>query len=317
MKQILLAPLAGITDWPFRVLCTEQGCEGATTEMVSALGLSYAPRHHAPTRSLLLRDPREKTLAVQIFGKDPAMMERAAALLTERGMYNALDINMGCPAHKVASSGEGSGLLRDPALAEKILRAAVRASAVPVHVKLRLGWDEQSINVLEMARMAEDCGVTQITVHGRTRTQMYSGSADWEWIARVKQAVRIPVIGNGDIQTAEDAIRRLDETGVDGVMIGRGALGNPWLFRQIRDRLEGRTPSEPDLRTKMELAIRHYRMQMSWKCEKVAVAEMRKHLGWYLKGIRGAAQLRVRINGIQHAEPALELLESIKEGCYE
>ncbi len=296
MTSIRLAPMAGITDWPFRLLCYEQGCDMATTEMVSAMGYVYAPRNHPATVSLITRHPDEPRLHVQIFGKEADLMARAADELSAMGRFEGLDVNMGCPAHKVASSGEGSGLMRTPENAEKILRAVVKASHVPVSVKMRLGWDDQHINVVDMAKMAEDCGVCEIAVHGRTRMQQYSGKADWEWVRRVKEAVQVPVIGNGDIFTGADAVQHLRETGVDGLMIGRGAMGNPWLFREIRMLLAGENFIPPTIDERIDTALRHYDMLLAWKQQRVAVNEMRKHVGWYVHGMRGAAQLRGLIN---------------------
>lgn len=295
MTTVRLAPLAGITDWPFRTLCFEQGCDCAYTEMVSAMGYVYAPNQRANV-SLLTRAPGEPKLILQLFGKEPELMGRAAAMLSELNRFDGIDINMGCPAHKVASSGEGSGLMRTPEVAEKIMRAVIGATHLPVTIKCRLGWDEEHINVLDFAKLAEDCGVVGITVHGRTRRQMYAGEADWDMIARVRREVSIPVIGNGDIFTAQDAVKRLRETGVDGVMIARGALGNPWIFGQVKAALEGREVVIPTLREKIDTALRHYDMLLSWKPEHIAVTEMRKHIGWYLHGVRGAAQTRAKIN---------------------
>ena len=308
MTTIRLAPMAGITDWPFRLLCFEQGCDVAYTEMVSAMGYLYAPRNHPATVSLLERRPGEPKLILQIFGKEADLMARAAEELSSLGRYDGIDINMGCPAHKVASSGEGSGMMRNPENAEKIVRAVVKASHLPVSVKMRLGWDDQHKNVVELARMCEDAGVTELAVHGRTRMQQYSGSADWDMIAEVKRAVSIPVYGNGDIFTAEDGVQKLRDSGVDGLLIGRGALGNPWLFRQIKAALAGETVFEPTIQERVDTALRHYDMLLSWKPERVAVNEMRKHVGWYIHGLRGAAQMRNRINAITDPAEAKETL---------
>lgn len=312
MTTIRLAPLAGVTDWPFRLLCFEQGCDCAYTEMVSAMGYLCAPKDQPATANLLVRDPREPRLILQLFGKEADLMARAAEELSSMGRYDGIDLNMGCPAHKVAASGEGSGLMRTPENAERIMRAVVKASHLPVSVKFRLGWDEHSVNVLDLARMAEDAGVSEITVHGRTRQQQYSGAADWGRIAQVKQAVGIPVLGNGDIFTAEDGVTKLVDSGVDGLMIARGALGNPWLFRQLKARLCGEEAPLPTLRERIDTALRHYDMLLSWKPRRVAVNEMRKHIGWYLHGVRGAAQMRARINTIDSPEEVCALLRDFE-----
>ena len=313
MSEIRLAPMAGITDWPFRLLCFEQGCDAATTEMISALGYVYAPKNHVQTNQLLEKAPGEGKLFVQIFGKEPELMAQAAARLSTLGRYDGVDINMGCPAHKVACSSEGSGLMRDPKKAEAIIRAVVAATDLPVSVKFRLGWDETCINVDELAVMAEELGVKEIAVHGRTRQQQYSGKADWAAIARVKRRVHIPVFGNGDIFTPGDAKRMLEETGCDGVLIGRGAMGNPWLFGQIKAELRGEAWEEPSVQQRVDMALLHIERLMSWKPERVAVREMRKHIGWYFHGLRGAAQLRGSINTLPTAQEVREALYRFAE----
>ena len=310
MISVRLAPLAGVTDWPFRLLCFEQGCDCAYTEMVSAMGYLYAPKDHTATVSLLTRAPGEKKLILQLFGKEADLMARAAEELSATGRYDGIDLNMGCPAHKVAASGEGSGLMRDPENAVRIMRAVVGATKLPVSVKFRLGWDESSINVVELAKAAEDCGVQEIAVHGRTRMQQYGGKADWQWIGKVKQAVKVPVLGNGDIFTAEDAMRRVAETGVDGVLIARGAMGNPWLFREILAAERGEPFERPTVRERVEMALRHARMQAEYIGGEQAAKEMRKHVAWTMQGTPGCARLREAVNKTQSLEEMERVLNA-------
>lgn len=306
--RLLLAPMAGVTDFPFRLLCHEQGCALSCLEMVSAKGFLLSPPGNRAYRDLLLTTHGEAPVALQLFGSAPGLMAQAARALTQDGRYALLDINMGCPAPKIVGGGEGSALTRDPALAQRIAREVVRASRVPVTVKLRKGWDEQSETYLEMGKRLEDAGVSAITLHGRTRRQFYEGQADWESIARLKEAVSIPVIGNGDVHSLRDAQRMMLKTGCDAVMVGRGAMGNPWLFA-------GRDAQEISPAERVETALRHARMLIALKREDVAIREMRKHVAWYVRGLHGAARVRTQVNLISDMASLEKALWDFVEQC--
>lgn len=307
---IALAPMAGITDWPMRLLCSEQGCNYTTTEMVSAMGFLSAPDSLHVYRYLLAKHPDEVTPIVQIFGHEPQLMAQAAAKLSDMNAFAGIDINMGCPAQKVAGSGSGSALMKNLPLAGQIITLVRAATKLPLTVKMRLGWDDESICAKELAHICEDCGVDMITVHGRTRMQQYSGQADWEKIAEVKQSVRIPVILNGDITCAQDALSAMEQTDCDGVAVGRGALGNPFLFAQIKAALAGEEAKLPTCNEMVETAIRHGEMMREWKGEKSAVPEMRKHLCWYIRGQRGAAKLRTQLTTVATLQEVYDLLRA-------
>ena len=312
MKQILLAPLCGVTDHIYRTLCFEQGCDAAYTEMISAMGYLCAPDQRAQ-KELMRREKKKKKLILQLFGKDPSVVAEAAGRISRLGIYDGIDINMGCPARKVACSGEGSGLMKDPVTAGQMMEKTVHASALPVSVKMRIGWDREHINAVEMAKIAEESGISEITVHGRTREQQYSGSADWSIIEEVKHSVNIPVIGNGDIFDANEAVNKLHTTELDGIMIGRGVLGNPWIFRGIRQLLSGENPKDPTVNERREMIQRHYNMMLASMPVHIAIREMRKHIGWYLHGLRGSAKVRNEINRCAEPDEVFELLNRFFE----
>lgn len=324
---LFLAPLAGVSDRAFRNVCREAGAEYTVSEMVSAKALCYEQRNKragAPVKTAPLASVyrSEMPLAIQLFGCEPEFMAEAARLIEEtsyRGCTSdtppaAIDINMGCPVHKIVGNGEGSALMKNPALAADIVRAVCRAVSLPVTVKIRAGWDADSINAPEMAKRLEDAGATLIAVHGRTRAQMYAPPTDLGVIAAVKKSVSVPVVGNGDILCADDAIRMYEQTGCDGVMIARGALGNPWLFSEIRARLEGTEFILPPLEERMETALSQIRFMVEEKGERIAIAEARKHLSWYVKGVEGAAAARAAINTAASLAQMTEIIRAIAEG---
>lgn len=305
-NNVILAPMAGVTDLPFRVLCREQGAGCVVTEMVSAKAVLYNNKN---TRELLQIDPAERPAAVQLFGSEPDIMAEIAARL-EEGPYDYIDVNMGCPVPKIVNNGEGSALMKNPERAKEVMTAMVKAVKKPVTVKFRKGFNDLSVNAVEFAKMAESCGVAAVAVHGRTREQYYSGKADWDIIRQVKEAVRIPVIGNGDIFTPEDAGRMLKETGCDGIMVARGAKGNPWLFGRINHYLDtGEVLPGPSMAEIKAMILRHGRMLVQFKGEGVAMREMRGHMAWYTKGMPHSATLRNEINQVETLEGFVELLD--------
>ena len=306
-NNLILAPMAGVTDLPFRLLCKEQGCGLMYTEMVSAKAILYKNRNTGP---LMEVRPEEEPVALQLFGSDPEIVSDIAAQV-EDGPYAFIDINMGCPVPKIVNNGEGSALMKNPKLVEEILTALVKQGKKPVTVKFRKGFDDDHINAVEIARIAESCGVSAVAVHGRTRAQFYSGKADWDIIRQVKEAVKIPVIGNGDIFTPEDAKRMLYETGCDGLMIARGAKGNPWIFSRTLHYLEtGELLGPPDKEELKETILRHAQLQIQFKGEYLGLCEMRKHLSWYTVGLPHSSSLRNDVNQTETWEDFYNLIQS-------
>lgn len=307
-NPVILAPMAGVSDLPFRLLCRQQGAGLVCMEMISAKAIYY---HNKNTEELMQVHPGERPVSLQLFGSDPDIISEMAKRIEERP-FDILDFNMGCPVPKVVNNGEGSALMKAPGLVEEILKKLVKATAKPVTVKIRKGFDDAHVNAVEIARVAEGCGVAAIAVHGRTREQYYSGRADWDIIAGVKDAVRIPVIGNGDVTGPDAALRLLQETGCDGVMIGRAAQGNPWIFRETVHFLEtGEYLPPPTNQEKREMVLRHAGLQLKYKGEYTAVREMRKHLAWYTAGLPHSARFRQTINTMETMQELIEGVENI------
>ncbi len=304
-NNVFLAPMAGVTDLPFRILCKEMGCGLVYSEMVSAKGILYDNKN---TTELLEIDPKERPVAVQLFGSDPEILG-AMAKKIEPYPIDIIDVNMGCPAPKIVKNGEGSCLMKTPELVGKIVKSLVESQSKPVTIKFRKGFDDDHINAVEIAKIAEANGASAVAVHGRTREQYYSGKADWDIIKQVKEAVNIPVIGNGDVFTPQDAKNLLEYTGCDALMVGRGAQGNPWIFQRILHYLQtGEILPEPTGEERVEKALRHAQMLIDYKGEYIGVREMRKHMAWYMKGLPGAAELRGKLNYAETMEQLEELL---------
>lgn len=313
-NNVFLAPMAGVTDKAFRIICRELGCGLVYSEMVSSKGLFYKS---SKTGVLLDIDEREAPAVIQLFGSDPDVMGVTAEEVSADDKVIAIDINMGCPAPKIVKNCEGSALMRNPGLAEKIIKAVALKSKKPVTVKIRKGWDENSVNAVEFAKMIEASGASAVAVHGRTRMQMYEGHADWGIIRDVKAAVSIPVIGNGDVKAPEDAEKLLHITNCDAIMVGRGSLGNPWIFRRTTEYLKsGELCPEPSYSERIDMALRHLHLAEEFKGRR-GVIEMRKHLAWYIKGMKNAAHIKEKINIMDNMNEVEEMLIQYKKELVE
>ena len=310
----ILAPMAGFTDLPFRIVCEEYGCNFTFTEMINAKALCY---HDEKTTKMLDVSGQKKYVGVQIFGSDVKYMGEAVKIINELGRFSHIDINMGCPAPKIVKNGDGSALMKNPTLASKIVQEAKKNSDVPVTVKIRKGFDDNNINAVEFAKLLEQSGADAITVHGRTTRQYYSGVADWDIIRDVKNAVKIPVIGNGDVKSPEDAKRMIDYTNCDSVLIARAAQGNPFLFAQINDFFENGTYDEIPDSKRIQIALKHYKLSMENFEISIAVREMRKQINCYLKGIKNSCAVKNQINMQNDYEKVIEMLETFVESLSE
>ncbi len=306
-----LAPMAGVTDLPYRILCQEKGCDLSYTEMVSAKGMLYKNKN---TEELLAKGKEEKNLACQLFGSDPEIMGEIAARLCDRG-YQMIDVNMGCPVPKIVGNGEGSALMEKPDLAFAIIQTMVRCASLPITVKIRAGFRNDKKNAPEFAKCLEAAGASGIAVHGRTRDQFYMGEADWDIIRRVKEAVSIPVFGNGDIRCGQDAKRMYEQTGCDGILIGRAARGNPWIFEEVSHYLKtGKTLEKPSGDQVADTILRHAKMIIEFKGEYTGVREMRKHIQWYTTGMKNSSELRRKVNLSESIEDLEEIIKEIRQG---
>ena len=307
-QPLFLAPMAGVTDWAFRTICAQLGADVTVTEMVSSRALVYQDKKSAK----LLRKNQGGVCGAQIFGNDPEIMARGAVLALEISGCDFLDINMGCPMPKVANNGDGCGLMRTPELAGEIVKAVVKAVNVPVTVKCRLGWDKGSVNVLDFTKRMEDCGAALVTVHGRTRSMLYSGTADWDMIHKVKQQLSIPVIANGDITDGGAAVRCLKRTGADGLMIGRSVFGDPWIFEEVRAALNGEEyPGRPCLADRIGVVVEQFRLSEQDHGEHIACLEARKHFAWYLRGVPHSSYYKNQITSLNTMEDIYRVAKDV------